>query len=207
MVTVRIALTSGFFSPFSLKNKIFFNCLVTSTEILILTISQRHSPFTSMATSPSFAIFSTIFYMVLMALHIRGTLRICTQNETCEKICLVMSPIPLGFFKTMRTLSKCQSPPTMTLCFSSSEANLNMKILLPKLSIFTSFIVLHACWRAILSPSLLTPLLCNFFPTKHLATTFALFFLMLLTKVILFASSDSDVISWHCLINSPVCTD
>lgn len=134
-------------------------------------------------------------------------LRICTQNKTCEKICLVMSPIPLGYFKTMRTMSKCQGPPAMTLCFSSFEANLNMKILLPKLSIFTFFIVLHACWRAILSPSLLTPLLCNIFPTKHLATTFALFFLILLTKVILFASSDSNVISLHCLINSLISTD
>lgn len=119
-------------------------------------------------------------------------------------ICFVISPILLGSLRTIKARSKCQGPPCKTLFLLISKANLNMNILLPRLSIFTSAVVFHTCCSAALRPSQLTPLGCKTLPSKHLSAIFLPFSFMALPIATLLSFPSSSVIALHFQISSSV---
>ena len=114
------------------------------------------------------------------------------------------SPIPWGSVRTINALSKCHGPPDNTLFLSVSSANLNMKILFPKLSILTSLNVLHTYCNAALSPSLLTPLDRRTLPIKHPASILSFLVFKSTSNVTLALSSSRIFIALHLRINSSV---
>lgn len=95
------------------------------------------------------------FLTIFLSTHMIKILWICTQKKKVwVQACFLITPTPTGFVSTINDLSKCHSPLKKILIFSFCEANLETKMLSPKLSTFISLVDLYACGIAALRPSL-----------------------------------------------------
>lgn len=183
---------------------IFFRGFVIFTETWIHTYSPNHSLWASIPMSSTFPTLKPNYLIMLASIHINDTLWIWILKEAWEKDCFLILPIPLGSWSTIKALSKCHGPLVRTLFLSSSRENLNMKMLLLRLSILNSLTVRQAWCRAILSSSRLTPLARRIFPIKHPAIALDHFSFIWPPKIIWSASSPSRVIALHFCISSSV---
>lgn len=145
----------------------------------ILTLAYpMHSPSLSVSSSKISPWNSPSFWTLILShsMHTISPLWICMQKAACVNSSFLMFPIPLGSLNTINTLLKCHGLPAITFHLSTSEPNLNRKILLPMLSIFTSLALLHACAMQSQFLSCVYSLPVKFFQLKSLPLCF-LFFL------------------------------
>lgn len=142
------------------------------------------------------------FWTLSHSIHTNGTLWICIQKIACVNSYFLIFPIPLGSLSTIKALSKCHRPPTITFRLSASNSYFKIKILLPKFSIFTSFAVFHACTNAIQILFMCMLLVNNIFAISKLAIMRPPFSSMPLLKINLRSFPSRMEIALHLRINS-----
>ena len=149
LVASHIPLGSEFLLPLhALYILSFFRGCVISIEIRTLAYWPMHSPSSSTSTSSTFPMVSPNILTVSCSIHPTRTLCSCTQKADCVNDYFAISPLPLGSFRTINARSKCQGPRERTRFLSASEANLNMNVLLPKLSTLNPSAIFQTCCNA-----------------------------------------------------------
>lgn len=96
-----------------------------------------------------------------------GMLWICTQKGAMLKFNFESSPVPWGSVKIKRALSKSHGPSVKTRFLSAGDWNWKIKVLLPRLSVFTPWMLRQICWMVVLKPSQRMDLLVQTFLTRH----------------------------------------